>query len=86
MSSTSASVNRYILQLAQEYCGDCKNSFDELSKIIQVKGLCAARFGMGKGCLSLALALPFPEPAARGGAPCVPEHGFLCLTWRLVAT
>lgn len=36
LSSTSASVNRYILQLAQEYCGDCKNSFDELSKIIQV--------------------------------------------------
>ncbi|KAM5132251.1 E3 ubiquitin-protein ligase UBR4 [Mantella aurantiaca] len=35
ISSTSASVNRYILQLAQEYCGDCKNSFDELSKIIQ---------------------------------------------------
>ncbi|XP_060541262.1 E3 ubiquitin-protein ligase UBR4 [Pantherophis guttatus] len=35
LSSTSASVNRYILQLAQEYCGDCKNSFDELSKIIQ---------------------------------------------------
>lgn len=28
-------MNRYILQLAQEYCGDCKNSFDELSKIIQ---------------------------------------------------
>lgn len=37
ISSTSASVNRYILQLAQEYCGDCKNSFDELSKIIQVR-------------------------------------------------
>lgn len=37
ISSTSASVNRYILQLAQEYCGDCKNSFDELSKIIQVE-------------------------------------------------
>ncbi|MEE6482208.1 hypothetical protein FKM82_013184 [Ascaphus truei] len=35
IGSTSASVNRYILQLAQEYCGDCKNSFDELSKIIQ---------------------------------------------------
>ncbi|XP_069598111.1 E3 ubiquitin-protein ligase UBR4 isoform X6 [Ranitomeya imitator] len=35
IASTSASVNRYILQLAQEYCGDCKNSFDELSKIIQ---------------------------------------------------
>ncbi|XP_069096233.1 E3 ubiquitin-protein ligase UBR4 isoform X5 [Pleurodeles waltl] len=35
ISSASASVNRYILQLAQEYCGDCKTSFDELSKIIQ---------------------------------------------------
>nr|XP_033777630.1 E3 ubiquitin-protein ligase UBR4 isoform X4 [Geotrypetes seraphini] len=35
ISSASASVNRYILQLAQEYCGDCKSSFDELSKIIQ---------------------------------------------------
>ncbi|KAJ7306602.1 hypothetical protein JRQ81_009992 [Phrynocephalus forsythii] len=35
INSASASVNRYILQLAQEYCGDCKNSFDELSKIIQ---------------------------------------------------
>uniref|UniRef100_A0A8D2M8Y4 UBR-type domain-containing protein n=1 Tax=Zonotrichia albicollis TaxID=44394 RepID=A0A8D2M8Y4_ZONAL len=46
ISSTSASVNRYILQLAQEYCGDCKNSFDELSKIIQVQWLC---FGFGPG-------------------------------------
>lgn len=36
ISSTAASVNRYIQQLAQEYCGDCKTSFDELSKIIQV--------------------------------------------------
>ncbi|XP_023801299.1 E3 ubiquitin-protein ligase UBR4-like [Cyanistes caeruleus] len=44
ISSTSASVNRYILQLAQEYCGDCKNSFDELSKIIQVQLLW---FGFG---------------------------------------
>ncbi|XP_069467171.1 E3 ubiquitin-protein ligase UBR4 isoform X2 [Ambystoma mexicanum] len=35
IGSASASVNRYILQLAQEYCGDCKTSFDELSKIIQ---------------------------------------------------
>ncbi|KAF7239331.1 E3 ubiquitin-protein ligase UBR4 [Varanus komodoensis] len=35
ISPTSASVNRHILQLAQEYCGDCKTSFDELSKIIQ---------------------------------------------------
>ena len=29
-------MNRYIQQLAQEYSGDCKTSFDELSKIIQV--------------------------------------------------
>ena len=31
-----ASVNRCIYQLAQKYCGDCKNTFDELSKIVQV--------------------------------------------------
>lgn len=30
-------MNRYIQQLAQEYSGDCKTSFDELSKIIQVR-------------------------------------------------
>uniref|UniRef100_W5MAW8 Ubiquitin protein ligase E3 component n-recognin 4 n=1 Tax=Lepisosteus oculatus TaxID=7918 RepID=W5MAW8_LEPOC len=35
VGTSSASVNRYIQQLAQEYCGDCKTSFDELSKIIQ---------------------------------------------------
>ncbi|XP_054271979.1 E3 ubiquitin-protein ligase UBR4-like isoform X4 [Macrosteles quadrilineatus] len=28
-------VNRAIQLLAQRYCGDCKNSFDELSRIIQ---------------------------------------------------
>lgn len=36
LGASSASVNRYIQQLAQEYSGDCKTSFDELSKIIQV--------------------------------------------------
>lgn len=30
-------VNRAIQLLAQRYCGDCKSSFDELSRIIQVK-------------------------------------------------
>ncbi|XP_053096736.1 E3 ubiquitin-protein ligase UBR4 isoform X3 [Pangasianodon hypophthalmus] len=35
LGSSTASVNRYIQQLAQEYSGDCKTSFDELSKIIQ---------------------------------------------------
>uniref|UniRef100_A0A667XFG1 Ubiquitin protein ligase E3 component n-recognin 4 n=1 Tax=Myripristis murdjan TaxID=586833 RepID=A0A667XFG1_9TELE len=35
LSTSSANVNRYIQQLAQEYSGDCKTSFDELSKIIQ---------------------------------------------------
>ncbi|XP_022084216.1 E3 ubiquitin-protein ligase UBR4-like isoform X1 [Acanthaster planci] len=34
-SSSSASVNKTIQQLAQRYCGDCKGTFDELSKIIQ---------------------------------------------------
>lgn len=35
-SSTGTQVNRSIQQLAQKYCGDCKNSFDDLSKVIQV--------------------------------------------------
>ncbi len=37
LGTSSANVNRYIQQLAQEYSGDCKTSFDELSKIIQVR-------------------------------------------------
>lgn len=36
LGTSTACVNRYIQQLAQEYSGDCKTSFDELSKIIQV--------------------------------------------------
>lgn len=51
ISSTSASVNRYILQLAQEYCRDCKNSFDELSKIIQVQ--CALVWIWVRGSLEI---------------------------------
>ncbi|XP_065141997.1 E3 ubiquitin-protein ligase UBR4 isoform X2 [Paramisgurnus dabryanus] len=35
LGTSTASVNRYIQQLAQEYSGDCRTSFDELSKIIQ---------------------------------------------------
>lgn len=34
-SSGGTQVNRAIQQLAQKYCGDCKNSFDDLSKVIQ---------------------------------------------------
>ena len=34
-ASGSNTVNKAISQLAQRYCGDCRNSFDELSKIIQ---------------------------------------------------
>ena len=30
-------VNKSIQQLAVKYCTECKSSFDELSKIIQVK-------------------------------------------------
>ena len=33
--SSGNQVNHYIQQLALRYCGDCKNSFEELSKIIQ---------------------------------------------------
>lgn len=75
ISSTSASVNRYILQLAQEYCGDCKNSFDELSKIIQVEEwerlycvlLSASRIDEKQSCrchpVAQLLGLPLPSPA-----------------------
>ena len=34
-SSNTNHVNQWIQQLAQKYCGDCKSSFEELSKIIQ---------------------------------------------------
>lgn len=34
-TSTTATVNRAIQLLAQRYSGDCKNTFEELSKIIQ---------------------------------------------------
>ncbi|XP_014236597.1 protein purity of essence isoform X3 [Trichogramma pretiosum] len=34
-SGTSTQVNRAIQLLAQRYCGECKTSFEELSKIIQ---------------------------------------------------
>lgn len=36
-TSGGTQVNRTIQQLAQKYCGDCKNSFDDLSKVIQVR-------------------------------------------------
>lgn len=36
--SSSAMVNRAIQLLAQRYCTDCKASFDDLSRIIQVSG------------------------------------------------
>lgn len=35
--TSSTQVNRAIQLLAQRYCGDCKSSFEELSRIIQVK-------------------------------------------------
>lgn len=35
-ASGSTQVNRAIQLLAQRYCGECKSSFEELSKIIQV--------------------------------------------------
>ena len=35
-NSTNAMVNRAIQLLAQRYCTDCKTSFEDLSRIIQV--------------------------------------------------
>lgn len=37
-SSTSA-INKNIQMLAQKYCSDCRNAFEELSKIIQVSAV-----------------------------------------------
>ena len=34
-SSVGGGVNQLLVELAQRYCGDCKNAFEELSKIIQ---------------------------------------------------
>ena len=34
-TTSNSHVNQWIQQLAQKYCGDCRNSFEELSKIIQ---------------------------------------------------
>ena len=34
-ASVGSPVNQFIQQVAQRYCGDCKNCFEELSKIIQ---------------------------------------------------
>ncbi len=34
-SSAGGGVNQLLVELAQRYCGDCKNAFEELSKIIQ---------------------------------------------------
>ena len=33
----SSNVNKAIQSLALKYCSECKSSFDELSKIIQVQ-------------------------------------------------
>lgn len=35
-SGVGTQVNRAIQLLAQRYCGECRTSFEELSKIIQV--------------------------------------------------
>ena len=37
MNPGTSAVNKAIHHLAQRYCVDCRNAFEELSKIIQVK-------------------------------------------------
>jgi len=32
----TSAINKNIQLLAQKYCSDCRNAFEELSKIIQV--------------------------------------------------
>ena len=98
ISSTSASVNRYILQLAQEYCGDCKNSFDELSKIIQVEKrepLWSVSWSITSEVFrafllspsgTLSLGLPLPDLKRQG--PEWPHHSasLRCSFWCLAET
>jgi len=35
--SSASAINKNIQMLAQKYCSDCRNAFEELSKIIQVR-------------------------------------------------
>lgn len=43
-NSASTMVNRAIQLLAQRYCTDCKTSFEDLSRIIQVRGEMVSNF------------------------------------------
>ena len=36
-ASSASAINKNIQMLAQKYCSDCRNAFEELSKIIQVE-------------------------------------------------
>ena len=36
-ASATSAINKNIQMLAQKYCSDCRNAFEELSKIIQVR-------------------------------------------------
>ena len=38
-ASSASAINKNIQMLAQKYCGDCRNAFEELSKIIQVRAV-----------------------------------------------
>jgi len=38
-ASSVSAINKNIQMLAQKYCTDCRNAFEELSKIIQVETL-----------------------------------------------
>jgi len=38
-ASSASAINKNIQMLAQKYCSDCRNAFEELSKIIQVEAV-----------------------------------------------
>lgn len=48
----SSNVNKAIQSLALKYCSECKSSFDELSKIIQVQKMSSLK---GKILLQIAI-------------------------------
>ena len=51
-AAATAVINRGIQQLAQKYCGDCRASFEELGKIIQVCD-CASNDALFQSCTEL---------------------------------
>ncbi|XP_066993474.2 E3 ubiquitin-protein ligase UBR4 [Anabrus simplex] len=80
-SAGSTQVNRAIQLLAQRYCGECKSSFEELSKIIQRVLACRRElvaYDRNQRDQSLS-SVPVPEPVpVNQGTPPAPGRCYGC--------